>query len=96
MMGRKKFSYKKFEKDRDKATELSKSGFRLDTLTDDLCRVVEARKRAVKNAYILSDKDFVVLRERAQMCKAKSACGWCIFPVVNKTKPECKICDNNT
>ena len=96
MMERKRFSQKKFEKDRDKATKLSKSGFRLDTLSDDLHLTIEARKRVAVNSYNLSDKELAMLRERAQFCGDKSALDWCTLHVVKRTKPECKVCENNT
>lgn len=96
MSARKRFSYKKFEEDRNKATELSKSGFRLDTLSDDLHRTIEARKKVIKNSYDLSDVDFARLREKAQLCIMRSACEWCVLPVIKRTMPECKICYNNT
>lgn len=95
-MGRKRFSYKRFENDRDKATKLSKSGFRLDTLSDDLHLTIEARKRVAANSYNLSGKEFAMLRELAQFCESKSALDWCTLHVVERTKPECKVCENNT
>lgn len=96
MMERKRFSYKKFEKDRDKATELSKNGLRLDTLSDDLHLTIEARKRVAANSYNLSDKELMRLHERAQFCGDKSALDWCILHITKRIKPECKVCLNNT
>ena len=95
-MARKRFSYGKFEKDRKKATELSKSGFRLDTLSDDLHRTAGAIKKVVKNSYNLSDAEFARLRDRAQFCDKRSACEWCTLPVIKRTMPECKVCYDNT
>ena len=95
-MVRKRFSYEKFEKDREKATKLSKSGFRLDTLSDDLHRNIEARKKVVKNSYDLSDVELARLRDKAQFCGKRSACEWCTLPVIKRTMPECKVCYDNT
>jgi len=96
MANRKKFSYKKFEDDRDKATKLSKSGFRLDTLSDDLHRTVKAIQKVRDNVEFMSNDEYCKLEELAKSCDKKSACEWCTLHVTKRIKLECKVCLNNT
>ena len=95
-MERKKFSYKKFEKDRDKATKLSKSGFRLDTLSDDLHRTVKAIQKVRDNIEGMSNEEYMKLEELSISCGDKSALDWCTLHIIKRVKPECKVCLGNT
>ena len=95
-MERKKFSQKKFEKDRDKATKLSKSGFRLDTLSDELHRTVKAIQKVRDNIEGMSNEEYMKLEKLSISCGDKSALDWCTFHIIKRVKPECKVCLGNT
>jgi hypothetical protein len=96
MGSRKKFSFDKFEKDRDKATKLSKSGFRLDTLSDDIYRTITAIQNVAHNAEKLNSEEYEKLDNKSKNCGDMSVLKWCTLPLVNRIRPECKVCMGNS
>jgi len=93
-MSRQKFSMKKYEKDRRRCYEMSKSGVNLDQLSKTEDRILSKRINTLHER-LRGSADIQRLAGDADECGKKSTLGLYALPVKDRGMDMCKYCDIN-
>lgn len=95
---RQKFSLKKYNKDRTKCYELSKSGINFGMLENTEERISSKRiKTVVIQIQSAEDKRLTIqrLKDEAEHCIRKDVLGLCTLPTKDRKGEICKYCEVN-
>lgn len=93
-MGARKFSVKKYQKDKEKCYELSKSGINLETLSKTEDRISTQRIKSHIKAIGGSAESQISCIE-ADSCNKKDALGLCTLPFKDRKDNKCEYCEVN-
>ena len=89
-----KFSKKKYEKDRAKCYEMSKSGINLGDLSNTEERISSQRIKTVIKT-LGGDKDAQTLPDVSWVCSRKNALGTCTLHIKDRKDKKCEYCEVN-
>jgi len=89
-----KFSKKRYEKDRAKCYEMSKSGINLGDLSNTEERISSQRIKTVIKT-LGGDKDAQILPDVSWVCSRKNALGTCTLHIKDRKDKKCEYCEVN-
>ena len=89
-----KFNKKKYEKDRAKCYEMSKSGINLGSLSQTEERISSKRIKTVIKT-LDGDKDAQKLSDISWICGRKDALGMCTLHIKDRKDKKCEYCEVN-
>lgn len=93
-MTRQRFSLDKYEKDRKKCYEMSKSGINLGQLSKTEDRIMSKKIGSFRQR-LFGPEEVRMLMSDTDKCKKKSVLDLCTLPIKDRNMDMCRYCDVN-